>query len=85
MNLDSNSVSASRWTYVEVEVIDAGRRLRPTHVCATEIRFAEPPCLTSEQITITTRNGNRETTHHARVLAHHPDAQHIPIELVHND
>lgn len=82
MGDNSSSVPASRWTYVELEIIDADRRLRPTHVCATEIRFSEPPRLASRQITITTRNGDRETTHHARVLAHEADAEHIPIELI---
>ena len=78
----SNSTTTPRWTYVEIEVRDGTRRLRPTHVCSTEIRFPQPPRLTSEHITITTRNGDREITHHARVLDHHPDALHIPIELL---
>ena len=72
----------SRWTYAEIEVADAERQLRPTHVCGTSLRFNEPPHLTSEVIAITVRNGERSTTRQARVLAHHPDALHIPIELI---
>lgn len=82
MATSSDCNASSRWTYVEIEVIDAERHLRPTHICGTEIRFAAPPRLTSEQITIITRNGDRETTRMARVLPHHADAQQVPIELI---
>lgn len=81
MTVTPDSTTPARWTYVQILVIDGDRRLRPTHVCGTEIRFNEPPRLTSGQITIITRNGDRQTTRRARVLAHQEDARVIPIEL----
>ncbi len=82
MNDEARSDCAEQWTYVEIEVIDADRRLQPTHLCSTEIRFSKPPRFVAEVITITTRNGDRKTMRQARVLAHHPEAQHIPIQLI---
>jgi hypothetical protein len=72
----------AQWTYTELMVIDADREIRPTHVCGTYIRFKEPPELTSEQITVVIRNGDRETRHAASVLAHDRGAREIPIQLI---
>ena len=73
--------NSTTWTYVQLIVIDGERQLRPTHLCSTEITFAEAPQLKSNRITIITRNGDRETIRSARVLTHAKAARTIPIEL----
>jgi hypothetical protein len=74
--------SARQWNYVDVEVKDGQRLLRPTHVAFDRLIFAEPPNLTSQQIEIIITNNGQSHSSHALVLPHELLATYIPIQLI---
>jgi hypothetical protein len=76
------SSEAAERTYAEIIVHDGDRVLKPTHVCSDEITFRDTPALASAEITISIRNGDRQTTRTARVLPHGPESTRIPIQLL---
>lgn len=79
---DGPVTTTSSWPYLDIAVREGARELKPTHVCATEMIFTDAPRFTSDQVTLITRSGQRETTRLARVLPHEQDATQIPIRLL---
>ena len=82
---ESSSPKTAAWTYVEMIVQDGDRAIKPTHVCGDELTFAVPPGIVSPEIKIFIKNGDRQTTHIARVLPHESDSKRIPIQLINTE
>jgi hypothetical protein len=74
--------SAVQWNYVEVQVRDGHRALRPTHVSFDRLIFAEPPQLSSQQVEIIITNNGQSHSSRALVLPHEPSSKRIPIQLL---
>ncbi len=70
------------WIYASLTVLDAQRKLKPTHAAFDRLYFAQPPRLTSAQIEIILVNGDAEQRRMAVVLPHDADATRIPIRLL---
>jgi hypothetical protein len=71
-----------KWNYVEIEVRDGKRSLRPTHVCSVELIFKEPPALASGRIEIIITNNGKAHSSQALVLSHDIGSTRIPIQLI---
>jgi hypothetical protein len=82
LNTNRTSPSGTRWNYVEVEVLDGQRSLRPTHTCFDYLIFAEPPLLVSQEIEIIVTNNGLPISSKAKVLPHDPAATRIPIQSI---
>jgi len=76
------AANSKKWNYVEVEVRDDKRSLRPTHVCSTDLIFKTPPAIASKHIEIIVTNNGQPHSRWAVVLPHDPDATQIPIQLI---
>jgi hypothetical protein len=73
---------AAQWNYVEIQVIDGERALRPTHIAFDQIIFARPPQLSSRQVEIIITNNGESHSSQALILPHDLSATRIPIELI---
>lgn len=78
----SAKTSGREWNYVDVQVKDGQRILRPTHVAFDRVIFAERPNLTADRIEIVTMNNGQSHSRQALVLPHEPSATYIPIQLI---
>jgi hypothetical protein len=79
---DPTEASQRQWNYVDVQITDGQRVLRPTHIAFDRLIFAEPPNLTSHEIEIVVTNNGQPHTSRAVVLAHEPCSTRIPIRLI---
>jgi hypothetical protein len=77
--------SATQWNYVEIQVIDGQRVLRPTHIAFDRLIFAEPPNLISQQVEIIITNNGQSHSSQALILPHELSATYIPIELINTE
>jgi hypothetical protein len=80
-SIDSPRKNSGKWVYVSLRVRDGDRVLKPSHVGPDDIRFFEPPRLTSAQIEVIITNGDFEDRQFVTVLPHEADATLIPIRL----
>jgi hypothetical protein len=79
---NSTAAPAPQWNYVDVQVMDGQRALRPTHVAFDRLIFAEPPNLSSQQIEIVVTNNGQSHMSRALVLPHESSSTRIPIRLI---
>jgi hypothetical protein len=79
---NSADKQTAQWNYVDVQVLDGQRVLRPTHVSFDQLIFAEPPNLSSQHIEIVITNNGRSHPSRATVLPHDPQSTRIPIQLI---
>jgi hypothetical protein len=76
------SPTSERWNYVDVQVKDGQRVLRPTHVAFDRLIFAQPPNLSSRSVEIIVTNNGQSHSSRVQILPHDASATRIPIQII---